>query len=341
MSEAKRTVLVVDDNPENVSLVLSHLRQEQYGAAFATDANEALSQLQNKTFDLVLLDIMMPGMDGYELCRKIKEMPEYKDIPVLFLTAKGDKQSVLYGFEVGAVDYIVKPFYGPELVSRVNAHLQGRAARERLEEINVQLNKEVLRAIQLEDELQKQKDELAHVNKQLHEMATKDPVTGIANRRHMLSILHYESERAARRKSNFCLVLTDIDYFKHVNDTHGHDCGDHVLNMVGTLLTQSIRQQDQVARWGGEEFLMLLPDTDEPGAMKLAEKLRKRIADRQVAWEDAEISVTMTFGVSQCNSATHMDECLKWADQALYYGKENGRNRTVSFSAIAENSSVT
>lgn len=332
MSEQKRTILAVDDNSENLAVVVSHLKEADFAVAFAREASEALEQLKRRTFDLVLLDIMMPGMDGYELCRKIKAMPEYKDVPVMFLTAKGDKQSILDGFEVGAIDYIVKPFYGPELVSRVRAHVQARAAHERLEQINVQLNKEILRAMQLEEDLKAQREELARANQQLHEMATRDPVTGLSNRRNMLSILEYERERVGRSESEFTLVLADIDHFKRVNDTHGHDCGDHVLEEIGTLLNAALRQQDQVARWGGEEFLILLPDTDEAGAEVVTEKLRANLEEHVVEWNESQIQLTMTFGIASCAGTGPIHHCLKRADQALYYGKETGRNRSVLFS---------
>ncbi len=335
-SGKKRTILVVDDNPQNIQLVAGHLKERGYRIAFSQSGSDALDKVENTHFDLILLDIMMPEMDGLELCRRIKEKPEYREIPIIFLTAKTDKESIVHGFEVGAVDYVVKPFFGAELLARVHTHLKIKAFQEQLEEINTEMNRELLKSMELAEDLTKTKEELQAVNRQLYERATKDPLTGLFNRRKMIDSLEYEKERTNRGESCYAIIICDIDHFKSVNDTYGHDCGDEILTQVASLFGETIRKQDQLARWGGEEFLILLPETGEEGALTLAEKIRRSIEEGEYSCPDHSIKLTMTFGIGVCEGEKDPDRCIKEADLALYHGKTGGRNRSVAFRAEFE-----
>jgi len=268
--------LIVDDSPQNIQLVDSHLKDEEYRISFSQSGYDAIDKVRKNSFDLILMDIMMPGLDGLETCRRIHELPEHHDIPVIFLTAKIDKESIVQGLEAGAVDYIVKPFHGAELLARIRTHLALKTYREQLEAINVDLNKEILRGIEMEEKLRESQQEIVRINRQPYKKATEDSLTGLLNRQKMMDFIEYEYERASRTKKGFSIVLTDIDFFKKVNDTYGHDCGDVVLKGVADTILAQGRKQDQVARWGGEEFLLLLPDTDGRGAYTLAEKIRKK-----------------------------------------------------------------
>jgi diguanylate cyclase (GGDEF)-like protein len=328
----KQQVLIVDDNPQNIQLAAGHLKLPGVDVAFAMSAMEALETIAHDSFDLLLLDVMMPEMDGYELCRRVKAMPGYREVPVIFLTARGDAESVVAGFEAGAVDYISKPFSGPELVSRVQTHLRLRELVVRLEEINASLNIDLLKAMRHEDELAETREVLAQRNRELYEQATKDPLTGLANRRHIMAIAEYEQNRVERMGASLGIIVGDLDHFKQINDTLGHPCGDQVLVAVGELLTTTVRRQDQVARWGGEEFLILLPDTTGSGAKVLAEKARAAVEAFEFSCEghDETLKLTMTFGVTTCNSLTGLDEAIRHADEALYEGKSGGRNVVVS-----------
>jgi diguanylate cyclase (GGDEF)-like protein len=330
----RRDILIVDDNPGNIQLVATELRDEGYGIAFARSGPEALEQASRKHFDLFLLDIMMPEMDGIELCRRIKEQPEYKDAPVLFLTAKDEKETVLRGFEAGGVDYVTKPFYGPEVRSRVQAQLRAREAAELLEQTVDDLNKQLLASVQHEQELKAQQEEMARFNKSLLERANTDQLTGLANRYHIMSIAEYERERATRAKTSFCVILADVDHFKEVNDSYGHECGDMVLQEVARRMRHIVRAQDRVARWGGEEFLVFLPDTGGEGAEVLAERLRHAIGGTAFSCDHAEFYVTMTLGVSACPAAQSIEACIEHADAALYEGKRAGRNRSVTYGSF-------
>ncbi len=333
----ERSILIVDDNPQNIQLVASHLKEEGYRISFSQSGKDALQKVQNAAFDLILLDIMMPEMDGYEACTRIKEVPEYKDAPIIFLTAKIDKESIVKGFEVGAVDYVVKPFHAAELLARIRTHLNLKSYREKLEEMNIELNKEVLKSMQIQEELENSKAELEEMNRRLYEKATKDSLTGLFNRRKMADLIEYEYDRSIRNQLPFSIIITDIDHFKKVNDTYGHDCGDIVLEEISQILMSLIRKQDQVSRWGGEEFLLLLPETGTDGALTLAEKIRTQIQESTFTCGDTTINVTMTFGVSSFAKEKSDKIVIKEADIALYQGKNTGRNKSVAYSPEFEN----
>ncbi|MFO7731504.1 MAG: diguanylate cyclase [Spirochaetia bacterium] len=327
-----RSILIVDDNSLNMQLVNSHLKREGYHSTFSYSGKDALEKVRDTIFDLVLLDVMMPEMDGFETCKRILELPEYKEVPIIFLTAKVDTESIAKGFEVGAVDYIRKPFDGTELLARIGTHLELKAYREKLEKINIELNKEVLKGMQMQDELQTSQDQLEKMNRLLYEKASKDALTGLFNRRKMSDLIEYEYDRSLRTQQFFSIVITDIDHFKRVNDNFGHDCGDNVLKEIASILNSLVRNQDRVARWGGEEFLLLLPDTDIEGALFLAEKIRKNIADGSYSCEEHQLQITMTFGVSSFAENKTDKMVIKEADIALYEGKNSGRNRSIPFS---------
>ncbi|MFP4179311.1 MAG: diguanylate cyclase [Spirochaetaceae bacterium] len=329
--DEKKSILVVDDNPQNIQLVATHLKSEGYRIAFSQHGVDALEKTAHKVFDLVLLDVMMPEIDGFEVCRRIKGRPDYRDVPILFLTAKTDKESIIEGFNAGAVDYVVKPFYGAELLARVRTHLQIRSFQEKLENINAKLNRELEKSKEMTEELSEAKEELQKANTQLYEKATRDPLTGLFNRRKMIDSLEYETKRTERGDTSYSLVLCDIDHFKTINDSHGHDCGDVILKEVAEILKSTTRKQDRISRWGGEEFLILLPETEEPGALTLADKIRKTVEEKDFSCPELSIKLSMTFGVSVSSGEKDPESCIKEADIALYNGKNNGRNRVVAY----------
>jgi len=329
-------VLIVDDNPQNIQLAAGHLQVNGINVAFARSGAQALRAMAEESFDLLLFDVMMPEMDGFELCRKVKEMPQYREVPVIFLTARSDNESIVKGFQVGAVDYIAKPFFGPELVSRVATHLRLRSLLTSLEEINARLNVDLLQAMRREDELSEARESLVRFNRKLHRQAMHDPLTGLANRRQIMAIAEYEHSRLARSNDELGVVICDLDHFKRINDQMGHPCGDQVLQHVARVLVSAVRQQDQVSRWGGEEFLILLPNTSADGAAVVAEKVRAAVASKRfVCTEKGEQetsdsgSLTMTFGVTSCGPHGSLDEAFQNADDALYQGKRSGRNYVV------------
>ncbi|MGC9312204.1 MAG: GGDEF domain-containing response regulator [Sediminispirochaetaceae bacterium] len=327
-------LLLISTNEEEYNLIKTCLRGQRYKLSHSNSEAETMEKMNDHGLDLILLDITDTQFNGYKLCQKIHLIPEYREIPILFLTSHMDKRSIMKGFKAGAVDYILKPFKQAEVLVRVRTHLELKNYREKLEQINVDLNKEILRGIQMEDELRSSKEELEKVNRQLYEKATKDVLTGLFNRRKMMDFIEYEIERSTRNKKPFSIILTDIDHFKMVNDTYGHDCGDVVLRIIGQTFLSAIRKQDHVSRWGGEEFMFLLPETDENGSFTLAEKIRHIIAKKQFQCNKENLSdITMTFGIAVFQDHPNVDTLIKHADLALYHGKNTGRNRTVLYTA--------
>ena len=291
-------VLVVDDNPQNLQVVGNLLKPHNLNLQFVMSGDKVIEAVTEHPPDLILLDIQMPGMDGFEVSRTLHQHPLYTDIPVIFLTAAyKDEESIVKGFQSGGVDYVTKPFFSEELIARIKTHLQLKKYKEYLKELSY-----------------------------------TDSLTGLLNRRSMLDRIHEEKKRTRRSGIPFTVVIADVDYFKKVNDTYGHDCGDVVLQEIAKTLKQTVREQDCLARWGGEEFLLLLPETDGGGGITLSNKLRHVVEEMNVECRSNRIHVTMTFGISDCNLENSITECIKQADEALYKGKEEGRNRCIIYS---------
>ncbi len=308
-------ILIVDDTSKNIQVVASTLKEDGYQMAFAQSGKAAIEKTLVNKFDLILLDIMMPEMNGFEVCEQLKKNPGTKDIPVMFFTAKADIESIVRGFELGGVDYLTKPFNRKELLARVRTHLSLKHYREALELSN--------------RKLKKANAELLEYQKELERAARTDSLTKLSNRRDMLEKIDTEKIRADRNQNPFSIVLGDIDNFKLFNDEHGHDCGDFVLVSVAERMSVRIRKQDTAARWGGEEFLLLLPETDLEGGGFLAESLRAEIADSDYHYKNNAFKITMTFGVSSFSQAEDIEQCIKMADNALYTGKRLGKNRVI------------
>ena len=310
-------ILIVDDHPANLHVLLEHLKDAGFKILIARHGEGAIRQAAFAQPDLILLDVMMPpGIDGFETCRRLKQREVTKDIPVIFMTALSDTLDKVKGFEVGGVDYVTKPFDGVELLTRVKAHLALRKYREELEYSN--------------QKLRKVNEALLGAQKQLEIAARTDPLTQLSNRRDMIDKIEYEKTRFRRNQHPFTLVLCDIDHFKAFNDTYGHDCGDFVLVSIANIMRAIIREQDWIARWGGEEFLFLFPDTTLESGGMVAEKIRKAIKHHAFLYQEQPLSITMTFGVSVFdNLAGSIDEYINKADHGLYYGKEHGRDCVV------------
>ncbi|GAK51795.1 response regulator receiver modulated diguanylate cyclase [Candidatus Moduliflexus flocculans] len=321
LSSEKSTILVVDDYPANLHLLLESLKEAGYKVLIAINGESAIRQAGFAKPEIIMLDVMMPGMDGFETCRCLKQQPNTRDIPVIFMTALSETVDKLRGFEAGGVDYITKPLNIVELLARINVHLELKRAREELKKIN--------------QELQETNQKLLDSQQQLERMARIDPLTELANRRDMTERLEQEKQHSERSGASFAVVICDIDNFKQVNDNYGHDCGDIVLKSVARLLQANIRAQDHVARWGGEEFLLLLTDTNDSGAAKFAERVRAAIANEPYQYQNQALAITMTFGISMCQADKGIHLCLKEADQALYQGKEHGKNRVTVFRQTA------
>jgi diguanylate cyclase (GGDEF)-like protein len=297
-------VLIVDDTPVNVRL-LAGVLDPHYDLAIASNGRQALEMAAETPPALVLLDVMMPDIDGYEVCRRLKASPATAGVPVIFLTAKSEPGDVVAGFQAGGVDYLSKPFLREELLSRVAVHVR----------------------------IQDLMHELEAKNTELRHLAETDPLTGIANRRFLMARLEEAHGLALRHGLPFCLVMLDVDWFKRVNDRYGHLVGDQVLAGVAQAIRLCLRTTDSVGRYGGEEFLACLPHTDKPGALQVAEKIRQAV--ETLAWEVPGLQVTVSAGVACLSDGEDLLHQINCADAALYAAKAAGRNR-VSATPVQE-----
>lgn len=303
-------LLVVDDILENV-FVLADTLSEDYEVQFATSGLEALQLVQRRKPDLVLLDVMMPEMDGYAVCAALKATSTTRDIPVIFVTAKNDFESETKALDAGAVDFIHKPVNQAIVRARVKVHI-GIRARER-------------ELIELTDKLEK----LAQENLRL---SFTDGLTGCYNRRHIDLALPTEAERASRYGRSLSVIFCDIDHFKKINDKYGHSNGDKVLRELIQRIRRELRSEiDWVARYGGEEFLVVLPETTLADANKIAERLRRAIEKSPFdCGEELQLPVTSSFGVTQYRDGEGAPVFISRADTLLYQAKSAGRNCVVA-----------
>jgi len=272
---------------------------------------EALRILQSDAAPpLAILDWMMPEMEGPEVCRQIRAHSGNPYIYILMLTGRTLKDDLSRGLEAGADDYLTKPFDAQELRARL--HVGQRI-------LNLQRS-------------------LIATREDLRFQATHDTLTGISNRGAVLEVLAREHSRHTREGGSFGIILMDLDHFKEVNDTYGHPAGDSVLREASRRMTACIRAYDVLGRYGGEEFLLVVPSSDEAGTLSLAERIRLSLASEAIALEQGEIHVTASFGVAICNdnNPPTVPTLLRVCDEALYRAKREGRNRSALASASAE-----
>ncbi|HYJ47192.1 MAG TPA: diguanylate cyclase [Pyrinomonadaceae bacterium] len=311
--ERQPTILVADDEPVNRALIERRLRREGYHVLTAQNGSEAVEKTKNSLPDLVILDVMMPVMDGMEACRRIKESEATRDIPVIFLSARDETEMKVSGLTLGANDYISKPFRAEELLARV--HVAIRLKNER-------------------DQLRESAEEAATRAEVAQERAMTDALTGLLNRyglQHTLAREHAEARRYDRPLS--CLMI-DLDNFKKVNDTYGHAAGDIALQQIASILREAVRRSDTVFRYGGEEFLVLLPQTDLEGAAALAEKIRAATSSRPFGDGEHVFSLSVSAGASCLAANESGNDMIARADMALYHAKEKGRNRVEAAACV-------
>ncbi len=329
LSEAapkKEYILVVDDTPPNLQLLLTMLMRKGYEVCGAVDGTTALLEVQNQLPDLVLLDVNMPNINGFQVCEYLKSSDRTRDIPVIFISARDEVLDKVQAFAVGAVDYITKPFQIAEVLVRVENQLALRRLQRQLQEQNEQLKQEINSRIIAERLLQE-------ANEQLGRLVNLDGLTQLANRRCFDEYLEQEWQRLAREQSPLSLIMCDIDFFKNYNDTYGHVAGDDCLRKVSRVIKQAVRRPaDLAARYGGEEFVLVLPNTDVEGAMGVTEIIRQNLLELAILHEDSAVSNWVTFSMGVTSLVPKVDSnpsvLLTAADYALYRAKELGRDRT-------------
>ncbi len=291
-------VLVVDDEVSNIE-ILSAALEDDYDVCFATSANEVFELLRTVMPDLVLLDVLMPGTNGYEICRRIKANSLLADIPIIFTTALGNEGAELEGLALGAIDYLTKPVSPAIVQARVHNHLEMKRMRD-----------------------------------QLATLAVTDALTGLGNRRQLDESLRREAGRLAESSGNLSVLLLDIDFFKRFNDLYGHTTGDRCLVQVAATLHRAVaRVADVTVRYGGEEFACVLPDTSHAVAMEIAETIGQRVTALGIPHDGSDTAafVTVSVGVATAACAPEIppEAWVTAADTQLYLAKNAGRNRVV------------
>ena len=285
--------------------VLVGLLEPEFLTVAARNSEQALELLEIRPLpDLILLDIKMPGLNGYETCKIIKSHPKTKDIPVIFITAKTEEQDEARAFQAGAVDYITKPFSLPITMARVRTHVELKRHRDILERL-----------------------------------AGRDGLTDIPNRRRFDEVLNEEWKRSKRSGRCFSLIFVDIDFFKSYNDHYGHAQGDVCLKMVARVISRSIkRSEDLAARYGGEEFACILPETPNTGALAVAKSILENMRSLCIPHAGSSIADYVTVSIGLVTTVNTADvqalELLEAADRALYRAKETGRNCIINMASV-------
>lgn len=308
-------ILVVDDDPATLLLLKHMLTNEGHEVFAAQDGNDAMKLAIKERPQLIVCDWIMPEMDGLELCRALRATEEGKQMYFLLLTGMEKDDHLVEAFEAGVDDYVVKPF-SPRVL----------AARLRAGQRVIRLQEEALRDSQ---SLRRFATELAVANRRLRQAALTDPLTGLPNRRYAMERMEQEWAASLRNQRPLTVMMIDIDRFKVVNDMYGHDMGDALLRNVALTLRKAARAEDVICRLGGEEFLVISPNTPMTQALRLAERLRVAIAESQFSVGSIHHSVTVSIGVAERGPVmSQFEEMLKAADQVLYHSKHLGGNRT-------------
>jgi len=300
-------ILIIDDRPESVAWFSGALKASHEISA-ADTFEEALVRVRGGDYDLIVVSLGMRGFDGLRLCSQLRSIPEARQVPILVIVSDGDRRKLTQALEMGVNDYLTRPVDKNELVARVRTQLRKKRYADRLRR-NVQLSLE---------------------------MAITDQLTGLHNRRYMASHLDNLMNQATRTGKPLAFVIMDIDYFKSVNDNHGHDIGDEVLREFAKRIGANVRGIDLACRYGGEEFVVVMPETDAAFAFSVAERLRKSIETTPVVISRApgKLSITISIGIAASEGAGDTaEDLLRRADQALYSAKRSGRNRVVADAA--------
>ena len=302
-------ILVVDDVPQNIEILLQTLKQKNYQISFSNSGEKTLELVPKILPDLILLDIMMPGMDGIETCKRLKADEATRDIPIIFITAKIQTDDVVRGFEVGGVDYITKPFHLEEVKVRVETHLRLR------------------KTIKDKDALIR---ELQDTREILENTAKYDFLTNILSRKYMeeeISGLVGPDEQASKP---FSIIVADIDGVGAINERYGRDVGDQVIISSSSILSENLPENGLLGLWSSEEFLIFLSGAELNEGREVAEKLRRQFENKDLHYNQIEIPLTMSFGVSQFKTGMNIDEVVHRAEKNLKKSKELGRNKVIA-----------
>ncbi|MBF0188041.1 MAG: EAL domain-containing protein [Magnetococcales bacterium] len=325
-STQQQTVMIVDDSSNNIRL-LAKILGKDYRVRYATHGRDAIDQVTKDPPDLILLDVMMPEMDGFEVCSVLHTHATSRDIPIIMVTALNDNASEMRSFECGAVDFLTKPVNPAVVMARVGAHLALKRERDELARANHMLNQEI--------------EERRKLEKQLREMAEYDALTKLPNRKLFRDRLQQAMLMGERNTALFALLFIDLDRFKWVNDTLGHDAGDDLLVSVSERLKGVVRKSDTVARLGGDEFTIILNDIHHDS---MAELVARKVLEQlslpfEIKGQPVDISGSVGIAIYP-DDGTNSEDLVKCADSAMYLAKESGRNTFFFFSPEVNNQAV-
>ena len=321
----KIPILIVDDRKENLLTLENLLDKPELELVRAESGNEALAKVFDYEFALILLDVQMPGMDGYETAELMRGSTRSKSIPIIFVTAaRMDREHMFKGYDSGAVDYLFKPLEPQILRSKVDVFLELHRQRQQLEEKTRELDAKIL-------ELEVLHKELEEKNEKLEVLSSLDGLTGLFNRRYFDENLRKEWKQAIRACDSLSLLIIDIDHFKKYNDYYGHLEGDDCLRQVALALYEALlRPTDIVARYGGEEFAAILPNTDVEGAEMVGRRMMESVAELNIPHQASPVAdlITVSIGITTMMPTIEQaaNSLLDHADKALYEAKETGRN---------------
>jgi two-component system, cell cycle response regulator len=304
---AKAKILCIEDSKTQGMMTKEFLEKSGYSVTWALDGMSAIRLTMAEPFDVILLDRILPDMDGNDLCRQLKHRQDIKGVPIIMVTSKNTTTDKVQGLESGADDYLPKPYDESELNARVYA---------------------ALRTKRLQDELIQKNDEMKNMLARVEALSITDPLTGLFNRRRFEDILDSEFKKSKRYSIPLSCIMVDIDHFKSVNDTCGHAGGDIAIKETARIIKQSIRNVDTACRWGGEEFVVLTPMTTKAFAIQPARRIWKAVSD--CVFTDLEgVKITVSIGIADMSGAAieTSDNLVQAADMALYQAKKNGRNR--------------
>ena len=302
------SILIVEDNEIDAKLIQRFLDGEPYEIKLVKDGEDALHRIQQQKFDLILLDLLLPGKNGYEICKTLKAKEQTRNIQIVAVTNLSDTESKVQGIESGTDDYLIKPVNADELKTRVRALIK---KKEYLDTLCTRYEMAVYSAI-------------------------TDKLTGLYSRGYYDHFLNLEIKRSLRQNTPLALLMIDIDNFKQINDTFGHQAGDKILEQLGDIIKLNIREIDLAARYGGEEFAVVMSNTDLREAEQAAERIRQSIQEQAVSDGDAQVTVSIGIALYPMD-ATSMNDLVEKADRSLYKAKRDGKNRVCAYSKSKEN----
>lgn len=306
MNTTKAKILLVEDSKTQAGVAKDFLEKSGYEVIWVEDGKTAIKAAKTNSVDIILLDLVLPDMSGNDVCRWLKLNKDTKGVPIIMLTIKGAVTDKVAGLEAGADDYLPKPYNEIELNARIYASLRTKA---------------------LQDELRQKNSQLEDLLKQVEFLAITDQLTGIYNRRYLETILQKEFERVMRYKTPLACLMIDIDHFKRINDMFGHHTGDMVLKKTAQIIANNARGIDAVARWGGEEFVVLFPQTKKEDALQPASRILRTISEHEFTDIDEHITVSIGIADAPAPSIDNEEKLIQASDFALYEAKRKGRNR--------------